>query len=152
MRVEGLADTGALLAFLDADDKWHGRCVAAFERLRLPLATTAAVLAELFHLLGGDSQNVTAAWRLLRSDAIAVLPIVDDDLPALDGLMQRYADRPMDFADATLVHVANRTGINTVFTVDHDDFLTYRGLGFRRGPNGTAPIPGGSCLRIVDPS
>jgi predicted nucleic acid-binding protein len=98
VRVEGLADTGALLAFLDADDKWHGRCVAAFERLRLPLGTTAAVLAELFHLLGGHSRNVTAAWRLLRSDAIAVLPIVDDDLPALDGLMRRYADRPMDFA------------------------------------------------------
>ena len=28
----------------------------------------------------------------------------------------------MDFADATLVHVANRTGISTVFTVDHDDY------------------------------
>ena len=126
MRVEGLADTGALLAFLDADDKWHGRCIAAFERLRLPLGTTAAVLAELFHLLGGHTGNVSAAWRLLRSDAIAVLPVVDDDLPAPDELMQRYADRPMDFADATLVHAANRTGVSTVFTIDHDHFLTYR--------------------------
>ena len=126
MRIEGLADTGALLAFLDADDKWHSRCVAAFERLRLPLGTTAAVLAELFHLLGGDRRNVTAAWQLLRSDAIAVLPVADDDLPALDGLMQRYADRPMDLADATLVHAANRAGVSTVFTIDHDDFLTYR--------------------------
>ena len=132
MRIEGLADTGALLAFLDADDKWHGRCVAAFERLRLPLGTTAAVLAELFHLLGGHRRNVTAAWQLLRSDAIAVLPVVDDDLPAVDGLMQRYADRPMDFADATLVHAANRAGVSTVFTIDHDDFLTYRLDGRRR--------------------
>ena len=126
MRVEGLADTGALLAFLDADDKWHGRCAAAFERLRLPLGTTAAVLAELFHLIGAHPAHVTAAWRFLRSDAIAVLPVVDDDLPALDGLMRRYADRPMDFADATLVHAANNTGASTVFTIDHDDFLTYR--------------------------
>lgn len=126
MRVEGLADTGAVLAFLDADDKWHGRCVAAFERLRLPLGTTAAVLAELFHLLGDHPGHVAAAWRLLRSDAVAVLPVVDDDLPALDELMQRYADRPMDFADATLVHAANRTGVSTVFTIDHNDFLTYR--------------------------
>ena len=55
-----------------------------------------------------------------------MLPAVDDDLPALDGLMQRYADRPMGFADATLVHAANRTGVSTVFTVDHDDFLAYR--------------------------
>ena len=132
MRIEGLADTGALLAFLDADDKWHGRCVAAFERLRLPLGTTAAVLAELFHLLGGHPRNVAAAWRLLRSDVIAVLPVVDDDLPAVDGLMQRYADRPMDFADATLVHAANRAGVSTVFTIDHDDFLTYRLDGRRR--------------------
>jgi predicted nucleic acid-binding protein len=126
VRIEGLADTGALLAFLDADDKWHGRCVAAFERLRLPLGTTAAVLAELFHLLGGDARGVSAAWRLLRSDAIAVLPVVDDDLPALEELMQRYADRPMDFADATLVNEANRTGVSTVFTIDHADFLAYR--------------------------
>ena len=130
MRVEGLADTGALLAFLDEDDTWHERCVAAFERLRLPLGTTAAVLAELFHLLGHPGE-LAAAWRLIRSDAIAVLPIVDDDLPALDELMKRYADRPMDFADATLVHAADREGITTVFTIDHDDFQTYR-VGRRR--------------------
>lgn len=130
MRVEGLADTGALLAFLDEDDKWHERCVAAFERLRLPLGTTAAVLAELFHLLG-HSGELTAAWGLIRSDAVTVLPIVDDDLPALDELMKRYADRPMDFADATLVHAADREGVTTVFTIDHDDFQTYR-IGRRR--------------------
>ena len=130
MRVEGLADTGALLAFLDERDKWHERCVAAFERLRLPLGTTAAVLAELFHLLGHPGE-LAAAWGLIRSDAITVLPIVDDDLRALDELMKRYADRPMDFADATLVHAADREGITTVFTIDHDDFQTYR-IGSRR--------------------
>ena len=130
MRVEGLADTGALLAFLDEDDKWHERCVAAFERLRLPLGTTAAVLAELFYLLGHPGE-LAAAWGLIRSDAITVLPIIDDDLPALDELMKRYADRPMDFADATLVHAADREGITTVFTVDHDGFQTYR-VGRRR--------------------
>ena len=36
------------------------------------------------------------------------------------------ADRPMDFADATLVHAANNTGVSTVYTIDHDDSLTYR--------------------------
>lgn len=40
--------------------------------------------------------------------------------------MARYADRPMDFADATLVHVAEREGIGTILTVDHSDFETYR--------------------------
>jgi predicted nucleic acid-binding protein len=53
-------------------------------------------------------------------------PIGDSDLPALEALMARYADRPMDFADATLVHVAQREGLRTILTIDHDDFETYR--------------------------
>lgn len=40
--------------------------------------------------------------------------------------MLRYQDRPMDFADATLVHLARREGLTTVFTIDHNDFETYR--------------------------
>ena len=40
--------------------------------------------------------------------------------------MVQYADRPMDLADATLVRLAEREAITTVFTVDHDDFETYR--------------------------
>ena len=45
--------------------------------------------------------------------------------------MVRYRDRPMDFADATLVHLAERESLTSVFTVDHDDFETYR-IGHRR--------------------
>lgn len=40
--------------------------------------------------------------------------------------MERYRDRPMDFADATLVHLAERESLTIVFTIDHDDFETYR--------------------------
>lgn len=138
MRPAGLADTGGLLALLNPRDRWHRRCVEAFESLRLPLATTAAVLAELFHLVGDHPHDLQAAWRLVRSEAVTVLPIADADLPGLQALMERYADRPMDLADATLVHLAARESLTTVFTVDHDDFETYR-------------IPGGRAFRIVPP-
>ncbi len=40
--------------------------------------------------------------------------------------MKRYDDRPMDFADATLVHLAKRESLTAIFTIDHDDFETYR--------------------------
>jgi len=132
MPARGLVDTGALLALLDRDDRWHQRCVEAFATLRLPLATSAATLAELFHLLGDNRHELAAAWGLLRSGAVTVLPIDDFDLPELEALMKRYADRPMDFADATLVHLARRQHLNTVFTVDHDDFETYRIDGRKR--------------------
>lgn len=45
--------------------------------------------------------------------------------------MRRYADDPTDFADATLVHLAHRESLTTVFTVDAD-FDAYRIGGRRR--------------------
>jgi predicted nucleic acid-binding protein len=57
---------------------------------------------------------------------MVMAPIANEELPALDELMHRYADRPTDFADATLVHVAEREGMRTILTVDHSDFETYR--------------------------
>jgi len=126
MRAQALADTGALLALLDENDAWHARCVDAFGRLRLPLATSAAVLAELFHLLGCKPRDLKNAWGLLRSGAVTLLPVTDEDARELERLMTRYADRPMDFADATLVLLAERESLSTIFAIDHDDFETYR--------------------------
>ena len=112
MRVKGLIDTGAIIALLDRDDRWHRACQDAFGEFLLPLATSAAVLAEVFHLVGDNPYEVEAAWTFLRSGAVTVLPIQDADVPMLHALMKKYADRPMDFADATLVHLAHREGCN----------------------------------------
>lgn len=132
MQPRGLIDTGALLALLDRDDKWHAACAAAFDRVRLPLGTTGAVLAEFFHLLGASKRDHDAAWQLLRSGAIAVIGLDDADLPELQSLMERYRDRPMDFADATLVHAGSRLKLADILTIDHDDFETYRMVGRRK--------------------
>ena len=50
---------------------------------------------------------------------------VDADLPSLNAPMNKYRDRPMDLADATLVHIAERHSINLILTIDHNDFETY---------------------------
>ena len=126
MPAKGLIDTGAIIALVDRRDRWHQACRAAFVGLQLPLATSAAVHAELFHLVGSNPREVFAAWAFVRSGAVTVLPIDDDDMAPLHALMTRYADRPMDFADATLVHLAEREALSTVLTVDHSDFETYR--------------------------
>jgi hypothetical protein len=54
------------------------------------------------------------------------MPIADTDLPALDVLMHRYRNRPIDFADATLVHLAEQESLSRILTIDHDDFEPYR--------------------------
>lgn len=69
----GLADTGAILALIDRKDRWHQRCASVFPTLRLPLATSVAVITELFHLLQPRHDRATV-WRFLQSDAMTVLP------------------------------------------------------------------------------
>ncbi len=132
MTVDSLIDTGAILALLDRTDRWHGVCVEAFQQIRLPLLTSEAVLTELFHLVGDSKHEMETAWRFLRTGAIKLAAIEDSELPELQALMLRYWDRPMDFADATLVHLARREKLTTIFTVDHADFETYRIEGRRR--------------------
>jgi predicted nucleic acid-binding protein len=131
VHVKALADAGALLAYLDRTDPWHGACRAAFDEFRLPLATSVAVVTELLDLVGDNPREVDVTWKFIRSNTLTLLPIADGDLEHIDALMRKYHDRPMDFADATLVHLAQRESIFTVFTVDHNDFEAYR-VGARR--------------------
>jgi uncharacterized protein len=132
MDVEVLADTGAILALLNREDRWHEKCLEVLSELPIPLLTSEAVLTELFHITGNNPYHVDAAWKFVRSGSLILAPITHAELPSLHALMSRYADRPMDFADATLVHLAQRESLSTVFTVDHDDFETYRIDGRRR--------------------
>lgn len=132
MAADALVDTGAILALLDRTDRWHRICVDTFRQLRLPLLTSEAVVTELFHLVGDSRHEMETAWKFLRSGAIRLAAIEDSELLEIQDLMLRYSDRPMDFADATLVYLARREGLITVFTVDQADFDTYRIEGRKR--------------------
>ena len=116
MAADALVDTGAILALLDRTDRWHRLCVDTFQQLRLPLLTSEAVVTELFHLVGDSRHEMETAWKFLRSGAIRLAVIEDSELPEIQDLMFRHWDRPMDFADATLVYLARREGLIAVFT------------------------------------
>jgi predicted nucleic acid-binding protein len=122
----GLIDTGAIVAIIDGSESRHQACLEALAALRMPLLTTEAVLTEFFHLIYARSLSLNRAWQFVRSGALTVCPIADSDLPDLHALMSQYSDRPMDFADATLVHLAARERLSTILTIDYDDFSTYR--------------------------
>ena len=126
MPANALIDTGAILALLDKADPWHGACRSCFDQFSLPLVTSEAVLTEVFHLVGQTRPAMEAAWSFIRSGTLFLSSVEYTELPAIHSLMSRYWDRPMDFADATLVYLARRESISTVFTIDQDDFATYR--------------------------
>jgi uncharacterized protein len=89
-------------------------------------------LTETFHLIRRSRTEVDAVWGLIRSGTITLAAIENRELSQINNLMNRYKDRPMDFADATMVHLAERESIQVVFTVDQNDFATYRIGGRRR--------------------
>jgi len=132
MPASALVDTGAILALLDRDDEWHHACVEAFRSVSFPLLTTEAVMTEVFHLSIRDFGRIGPAWDLFDADTVTLASLTDADLPDIRTLMSQDDDYPMDFADATLVHVANRESMSLILTIDHNDFETYRLAGNRR--------------------
>jgi uncharacterized protein len=128
-----LTDAGPLIALIDADEPDHDRCRKALDELRLPLLTTWPAFTEAMYLLGRAAgwRGQNALWRLvLREDLIVASPSAEANARAAQ-LMETYADRPMDLADATLVALAEERDTNRIFTLDAD-FHVYRFKGRRR--------------------
>jgi len=123
-----LTDTGPLVAALDAGDDAHEVCVAAMGRVSGPLVITWPVLTEAMYLLG-ERAGVAAQLRLgamIEHGGVRLVELGQADLVRAVGLMKQYADTPMDFADASLVVVAERDRLPTVLTFDRRGFETYR--------------------------
>jgi hypothetical protein len=121
-----LIDAGPLVALLHRDDQDHARCVAALRSVRTTLATTWPPLTEAIYLLSFSAEAQDALLEMVERGAVRVLPIEEADIPRVRGLIRKYRNLPMGLADATLVRVAEREGIQQVFTLDRRDFTTYR--------------------------
>ncbi len=121
-----LVDAGPLIALIHANDRHHKECKEALARIRGPLSTVWPVFVEAMYLLNFSLKAQEALWKLLESGALILLPLDHTDAARMRELMSKYRDLPMDLADAALVHVAEREGIRTVFTLDRRDFSVYR--------------------------
>ncbi len=62
----------------------------------------------------------------MQADGVEVWFLTGPSLARAFELMDRYADHPMDLADASLVTAAESLRTTTVFTIDRRDFLAYR--------------------------
>lgn len=121
-----LVDAGPLVALVDADDQHHAKCVAALKSFREPLATIWPPIVEAMYLLSDEPLAQEALWEMLDRGAVMLLALDAADVPRIRELMRKYANRPMDLADAALVRVAEREGLRKVFTIDRRDFAVYR--------------------------
>lgn len=124
-----LLDTGLLVAFLHRDDAAHAVAVEAIREFEGTFLTTEAVLTECVYLLGRSRGGSGACLEFFIRGGAVLVPSSRESLARCKAVMQRYADVPADFAEATLVALAEEMQAFTVFTLDRRGFSIYRGEG-----------------------
>jgi uncharacterized protein len=128
-----ILDTGPLVAaFRRPQDKdpftpWAANLIPS---LPYPLFTCDAVLTEAAHFLHSAGHLLDAVERGLLVSRFDT----QSSVPRLRELVKKYADRPMDFADACLVCMSEQTKDCCIVTMDRADFSVYR-------RHGREPIP-----------
>jgi len=119
-----IADAGPLVAYFNDRDKHFSQAVAFMREFTGPLIVTWPVLTEVCHLIPQRLVNRFMTWA--ARGGVVVLEIPAAALPDIAALMEKYADRPMDLADASLVWLAGQIGLTDIITVDDSDFAAYR--------------------------
>ena len=127
-----LLDTGPFVALLDSSEKNHERCVRFFKEFKGQLFTTEPVLTEVLYLLGPSIKAQRAGIEFILKGGAMLVPQSQESLRRGLELMEKYRDIPMDFADGTLVVLAEEMGITESFTLDGRGFNTYRIQGKKR--------------------
>ena len=121
-----LVDTGPLVALFVRNDPDHARVSAWLRDFRGKLFTTWPVLTEVCHFL--SPQVALRFLRWVEGGGARLIELPADELAAVIRSMEKYLDRPMDLADASLVWLADRSGVRDILTVDAGDFATFRTL------------------------
>jgi len=121
-----LVDAGPLVALLDKSDNQHEAIVEALQTIQDPLVSTWPAIVEAMYLLSFSWEAQKALWEILEIGTVRLLPLDEIEFEAMKKLMEKYRDLPMDLADASLVHVADREDIRRVLTLDQRDFTIYR--------------------------
>jgi hypothetical protein len=131
-----LADTGPIVAILSRRDQYHRTCVEALRDLPGPLFTCWPVITEAAWLLRRDSNAVQQLLNSIDTGFLELLPLTSADAKPIASILQKYRDIRIQLADAALIHLAARDGVDTIFTLDQRDFSVYR-------------LPKGRAFRVI---
>jgi predicted nucleic acid-binding protein len=122
-----LVDTGPLVAYLDGTDKDHAAVVPLLDSFTGQLATTSAVIAEAMYFVAAVRTGPALLAEFVAASGLTVHDFSEaDDLAEAARRMEKYSDLPMDFADATLILLAERLGVFDLVTLDRRGFKVFR--------------------------
>jgi uncharacterized protein len=120
-----LIDTGPLIALFDKDDKYHKKIINFIKNKNYKFISTTAVLTEVTHMLDFNVNVQILFLEWVMKEGLIIHEIKQENILRIIELTKKYCDRPMDFADATLVIAAEQTGIKQIISIN-SDFDIYR--------------------------
>ena len=121
-----LVDTGPLVAILSREDTHHQICVDVLREMAAPLFSCWPVITEAAWLLRRSPRAVQQLLGSMDGGFLELLPLAGTEAKAISALLKRYESIRPQLADATLVYLAGRERIETIFTLDRRDFSIYR--------------------------
>lgn len=98
----------------------HQPMLAFLRAQPMRFASTLPVLTEVAHMLDFSVNAQLDFFRWVNAQGVVLVDIGQSDMARVIALTEKYADRPMDFADASLVIAAEKTGIRSIVSLDAD--------------------------------
>jgi predicted nucleic acid-binding protein len=127
-----LVDTGPIVAILSESDEHHTACVEHLQRIRGPLLTCWPVITEAAWLLRAYPVAIGKLLSSFKGRLFELASLGEADLREIAAILVKYKGLGIQLADASLVHLANREGIETMFTLDRRDFRVLRLAGGKK--------------------
>jgi uncharacterized protein len=113
-----LIDTAPLIALFDKDDKYHDDIKDFIKKNRFKFVSTTAVVTEVTHMLDFNINAQIGFLEWIIREGLVLHEISLKEIIRVIELCKKYQDRPMDFADATLVVAAEQTGLREIISID----------------------------------
>jgi uncharacterized protein len=120
-----LIDSGILIAYYSAGDRYHPQVCRFLEGCTSQLITTHSYITEVMWLLSSDLRTQNEFLLDLAKELYACVPLLPQDFTRIAELNTQYADLPGDFADLSLIAISERLDIAAIATLD-SDFDIYR--------------------------
>jgi uncharacterized protein len=120
-----LIDAGPLIAALNPRDRDHARCIVFLAEFTGTFVTTWPVVTEASHMLSANIDSQIALLKWIERGALDVRHVEIEAVRQMIVYTEKYRERPMDLADASLVALATQMGLSEIVSID-SDFDIYR--------------------------
>jgi uncharacterized protein len=120
-----IVDTGPLVALLHRADHWHARVKRFLRSFRGDLLTTWAVMTDAAYVCN-DPLKSRDLMEMVESSVIKLPTQGSAEAARIKWYFTKYADRDPDFADLSLLALAESVSVTDIITIDIADFSVYR--------------------------